>query len=193
MSRRSEKLCTSVGGLIRPIVLATVLLFSTGRSAAAGEVFTGVAAHDVNLGISVCCYEHGADVSLGWRSDPIVSLQHWGDLRLYAFGSANTEGGVAFAAAGAAWRLHLSDTLYLQPALGGAVQSGDADNFQRRPDHLDLGSRLLFEPELSLGYRIAPRWAVEATYVHLSHAQLPGPQNPGLDDLGVRLVYRLAP
>jgi len=160
-------------------------------SASAAEVFAGMAAHDLNLGISVCCYEHGADIQFGVRSDPIVSLNRWGDLRLYAMGSVNTSGGVDFGAAGIAWRLHLTDKLYVQPAIGGAAQDGDADDYQRRPDHLDLGSRVLFEPEFSAGYRLAPRWAAEVYYLHLSHAQLAGPQNPGMDDVGVRLIYRL--
>ena len=157
----------------------------------AAEVFGGVYAHDLNLGISVCCYEHGADLQLGVRSDPIVFLTHFGDLRAYAFGSLNTDGGVDFGAAGFAWRLHLTDKLYVQPGIGAAVQSGDADDYQRRPDHLDLGSRFLFEPEFGIGYRFSPKWAVELSYVHLSHAQLAGPQNPGMDDLGLRLIYRL--
>ena len=174
------------------VVAAVIAAFAmaAGTPVAAAEVFGGVSAHDVNLGIAVCCYEHGADVQFGLRSNPIVSLNRLGDLRVYAMGSVNTEGGVDFAAAGLAWRLHLSQTIYLQPALGAAVQSGDADQFQRSPNRLDLGSRFLFEPELSAGYRLSPRWALELSYLHLSHAQLAGRQNPGLDDLGLRLVYR---
>jgi len=169
-------------------VAAGILRAAQSAPASAAELFGGVFAHDVNLGVSICCYEHGADVMAGARTGPIVSLQGLGELRAYAMGSVNTGGGVDFAAAGLAWRLHLTRTLYVQPALGGAVQDGDADNFQRRPNHLDLGSRLLFEPELSLGWRFAPAWAAELAYIHLSHGQLAGPQNPGMDDLGLRLI-----
>lgn len=158
--------------------------------AAAQEVFAGVYAHDIDLGITVCCYEAGADIELGGRTAPLVDAGKWGQLRLYALGSVNTSGGVDFGAAGAAWRVPLSSRLYLQAGLGGAVQDGDADQFQRRPDHLDLGSRVLFEPEATLGWAFSRRWAAELSYVHLSHAQLAGPQNPGMDDLGARLVYR---
>ena len=35
---------------------------ASGAPAWATEVFGGVYAHDLNLGISVCCYEHGADI-----------------------------------------------------------------------------------------------------------------------------------
>ena len=160
-------------------------------SAHAQEVFAGLYDHDARLGITVCCYEHGADIELGARTAPLAPLRRLGDVRLYGFGSLNTAGGVDFAAAGVAYRLHLGRHLYISPGIGGAVQNGDADQFQRRPDHLDLGSRFLFEPELAIGYSWSPRWAAELSYVHLSHAQLAGPQNPGMDDVGVRLVYRL--
>jgi hypothetical protein len=33
--------------------------------------------------------------------------------------------------------------------------------------------------------------AVEASYIHLSHAKLAGAQNPGLDEVGVRFIFKL--
>ena len=51
-----------------------------------------------------------------------------------------------------------------------------------------LGSRVLFEPELALGWRASERLAVEARWMHISHAQLfDGKQNPGFDMMGLRL------
>jgi lipid A 3-O-deacylase len=177
---------------LRKALLGAALIAASACAGAANaaEVFGGVYAHDVNLGISICCYEHGADIELGVRSSPLVDFQRFGNLRLYALGSVNTDGGVDFGALGAAWRVPVGRRFYLQAGLGAAVQDGDADQFQRRPDHLDLGSRVLFEPEGTLGYIWSPRWATEISYVHLSHAQLAGPQNPGMDDLGIRAVYR---
>jgi lipid A 3-O-deacylase len=162
--------------------------------AGAQEAWLGAFAHDVPVGVALCCFEHGADIQAGLRSGPLVSVPKWGDLRLYALGSANTSGGVPFAAAGAAWRFPLGDTsLYLQPGLGAAVQFGSDAKYQVRPDRLYLGSRVLFEPELSLGWRADRRWTLEASYLHLSHGQLAGRQNPGLDDVGVRAVYTFGP
>jgi lipid A 3-O-deacylase len=57
-------------------------------------------------------------------------------------------------------------------------------------NQLNLGLRVLAELELSAGFQINPRVSVEGTIVHMSHAQLTGPQNPGLDDVGLRLSYR---
>lgn len=158
--------------------------------ARAGEIYAGAFAHDVNLGITRCCYETGADIQLGLRGGPIVSLNRLGDIRLFAQGSVNTNGGVDFASAGLAWRLHLGRQFYFQPALGIALQDGSDAKYQKTNDRLYLGSPILFEPELTLGWRAGDRWSVEATYLHLSHAQLAGRQNPGMDDLGARIVRR---
>ncbi|WP_367120115.1 acyloxyacyl hydrolase [Sphingomonas sp.] len=50
---------------------------------------------------------------------------------------------------------------------------------------------MLFEPELGVGMRLAPRLTAEASLVHLSHGQLFGGQNPGIDNVGVRLNLAL--
>ena len=69
-----------------PLWLAAICLAFDATPAPAAELFAGAFAHDVNLGISVCCYEHGTDVQFGVRSNPIVSLHGFGDLRLYGMG-----------------------------------------------------------------------------------------------------------
>jgi hypothetical protein len=156
----------------------------------AQEAWLGLSTPDARVGIADCCFEHGADVQAGLRTGPLVAAPRFGELRAYALGSANTAGGVPFAAAGAAWRWPAGTSgFYLQPGLGAAVQFGSDARRQLRPNRLYLGSRVLFAPELSVGWRGAGRWGVEATYLHLSHAQLAGRQNPGLDDVGLRIVY----
>ena len=49
----------------------------------------------------------------------------------------------------------------------------------------------MFEPEVGIGVRLAPRITAEASWVHLSHAQLFGKQNPGIDNIGVRVNVSL--
>ena len=57
---------------------------------------------------------------------------------------------------------------------------------------LDLGSRITFEPELAIGYRIGRRAAIEGVLVHLSHARLFNwRQNPGMDSIGLRFTWSL--
>ncbi len=171
-----------IGGWVACALLAA-------RPAAAAEVFGAAAIHDAHVGIAICCFEHGADLQAGVRSAPLAGLLG-GELRGQAFGSVNTAGGVDFAAAGLVLRWPLGGRFYLQPGLGGAVHDGPGQKFQATPDRLYLGSRVLFEPEVSLGWRVSSDLAVEAALIHLSHGRLAGRQNPGLDDVGVRVAYR---
>ena len=60
-----------------------------------------------------------------------------------------------------------------------------------RNDKIDFGSRVLFEPELGIGFDVNRRLSIEASWVHMSHAQLFGRQNPGIDNLGARLTLGL--
>jgi hypothetical protein len=44
---------------------------------------------------------------------------------------------------------------------------------------------------LAVGTHINSRLSIEASWVHMSHAQLFGKENPGIDNLGVRLNVAL--
>jgi hypothetical protein len=169
-------------------LLAAAILAAPG-GASGQEAVAGLFAHDVDIGVSGHSREAGVDEELGLRSGPWVDTGAWGSLRGYVLGSVNDSGGVDFGSAGVAWRWGLPRRLYIQLGLGGAVQDGYADPFQRYPNKLDLGSRFLFEPELMLGWSLAHRWGMELGWVHISNAGI-SKHNPGMDDLGARLVYR---
>jgi len=81
------------------------------------------------------------------------------------------------------------DRFYLRPAIGIAVHTGPDIRWQdgRRTDY---GSRVLFTPEMSIGYRF-DGFSVEASWFHASHAELFSPQNPGHDSFGLRVVKKL--
>jgi lipid A 3-O-deacylase len=175
---------------MRFALLAVAATLFAASPAVATEIYGGLSSHGANWGITICCYEPGPDVQFGLTSSPLKALSKYGDFRVYGLGSVNTRGGVSFGAVGFGYRWHFANRFYFQPAIGGAVQSGDATGYQKTPDKLYLGSRFLFEPQVTLGYEISPKWAVEASWAHISHAQLAGPQNPGLDDVGGRIVYR---
>lgn len=151
-----------------------------------GELFAGAFAHDVSI-VAEGDYEHGAELALGYRTDPLGPLPLIGRPSFYGFGAANTAGGLAYAAVGLSWKF--GDRFYVRPGLGVAVHDGHVGRFQVG-DQLNLGSRVLAELELGAGVRLTPRVSMEASWVHMSHAQLAGPQNPGLDDVGMRLNYR---
>ena len=93
-------------------------------------------------------------------------------------------------AIGVAAKFPLGRQWYVRPGLGIAVHTGSAGHFFRT-DKIAFGSRVLFEPELALGAQISKRVSLEASWVHMSHAQLRGRENPGIDNLGLRLNLAL--
>lgn len=162
---------------------------ATPASADANEMFGGVFAHDVDTPLTFGGFEEGADLQLGWRGAPIRALRAIGAPSPYLFGSLSTAGDTNFAAAGVSWKI--GGRLYLRPGVGVAIHDRDSlivgpDGFRR-----DLGSRILFEPEIGVGYQVSDRVSLEASWVHISQAQLFDRQNPGMDSIGVRLHYRL--
>jgi hypothetical protein len=193
-------------------VLSFVGVLSTGQANAA-EVFAGVYQHDVTflgnfVGLGAAGREHGADLHLGYRTGRLDGLRFLGRPQVHAFVSINSQLKSNFVATGLNWRIGLSDRLYLRPGIGLALTDGKtilpsapqpglplAEQDRRASlyyNRIAFGSRLLFEPELALGYDITPRLAVEASYTHLSNGQIfHKGKNQGLDDAGIRLVWKL--
>jgi hypothetical protein len=172
---------------VKLLVLMSFAIAAALPSAAqAGEVFGGVYVHDVDTPLSRSGVEGGADIQLGWRGGRIGHTP----LQPYVFGALNTAGKTSYAAAGLSAKF--GDAIYVRPGLGLAVHTGSASNFEDPTNgRIDFGSRILFEPEIGVGFRINERTTVEASWVHMSHAQLLGRQNPGIDNFGVRLNLAL--
>lgn len=187
---------------------AVVCLAWTGAAQAA-DLLVGVYAHDVTfigeaIGSGAAGREDGVDLHLGLRSDPIEAL--WGAPQAHAFVSINSENTSNFVAAGLSWPVGITERLYVRPGLGLAYTDGEAglppvnepgltpDEVARRLElyntRIDFGSKLLFQPELSLGYEFTERFAAELSWVHISNAQIfHQGKNQGLDEAGVRLIY----
>jgi hypothetical protein len=173
---------------MKPIRLGAALAFAVAASPAQGqELFGGIYVHDVDTGLTRSGIEEGADLELGWRGDRIRALRAIGAPSPQAFVSLNSAGDTHFAAAGLSWKI--GGRIYLRPGIGLAVHTGPG-RVVPGDGRIDFGSRILFAPEVGIGARVSDRLSVEASWVHLSHAQLFGPQNPGLDTIGVRLNYR---
>ena len=170
----------------------TALIFALAAVAAApanaAEIFGGVLAHDVDTPLTAGGFEDGADFQFGWRGGRIRALAVIGAPSPYVFGSLHSGGDTHVAAAGLSWRI--GGRLFVRPGLGIAIHTRDDDGVANG-FRTDLGSRVLFEPELGVGYRASDRVTVEATWVHVSQAQLFSRQNPGMDSIGVRLSYQL--
>ncbi|HEX8639950.1 MAG TPA: acyloxyacyl hydrolase [Allosphingosinicella sp.] len=156
--------------------------------AQAAELFGGLLAHDVHSRITRGGFEDGVDVQLGWRGGRIGALRVLGSPSPYAFASVAAGAETHFAAAGLSWRI--GRRLFVRPGVGLAVHTRGSRGVVNGL-RTDFGSRILFEPELGLGYQLSERVAIEATWVHLSHAQLFGRQNPGMDSVGMRLSLSL--
>jgi hypothetical protein len=109
----------------------------------------------------------------------------------YLIGSLNARGDTSFAGGGLSWKLG-KGPVYVRPALGLVVQGGPRLRVAVNGRRTDLGSAVLFEPEIALGTRLTDALSVEASWVHVSHARLfNSHQNPGIDMMGVRLVLAL--
>lgn len=152
----------------------------------AGEAFGGVYVHDVDTPLTKSGVEGGADIQLGYRGGRIGHTP----LQPYVFGALNTAGKTSYAAAGLSAKF--GDRVYVRPGLGIAVHTGSARGVDDPTNHrIEFGSRVLFEPEINFGVRMSDRATIEASWVHMSHAQLFGRQNPGIDNFGVRLNFGL--
>jgi lipid A 3-O-deacylase len=163
------------------LTLAAVLA-ALPAAAQAGEVFGGLYAHDVKTPLDKSGIEGGADVQLGYRGGRIGHTP----LQPYAFGALNTAGDTSYAAVGLSAKF--GHSIYIRPGVGLAIHTGSARKFQDPTNNkIDFGSRILFEPEVGVGAQVNSRLSIEASWVHMSHAQLFSRQNPGIDNFGVRL------
>ena len=174
--------------MLKWIAAAIACALATLPSAAsAAEIFGGIYKHDVNSPlVKSGGIESGLDLQIGWRGDRIGRSP----LQPFVMGMLNTAGGTSFAAAGLSAKF--GGRLYLRPALGIAVHTGSSGKFEDPfDDEIEFGSRLLFAPEVAIGVQLSPRISAEASLIHLSHAQLAGRQNPGMDNVGVRVNVAL--
>ena len=168
------------------ICSVTFAAIAAPTAAHAGEFFGGVYVHDVKLPTDKSGIEGGMDFQLGYRGGGIAHTP----LEPYVFGALNTAGKTDYATIGLSAKF--GGALYVRPGLGLAIHTGSARNFEDPSnDKIEFGSRILFEPELGIGTEINDRLSVEASLVHMSHAQIFGRENPGIDNLGVRLNLKL--
>lgn len=168
-------------------VLVGTLAACAATPAFAGEVFGGLFVHDVDTVLTHSGVEGGIDAQIGYRWDPLMNGK---GPQPYLFAAVNSAGETHYAAAGLSFKF--GDKFFIRPGLGIAVHTGSVGNFDHPDhDHIDFGSRILFEPEIGVGFRISDRATIEASWVHMSHAQVLSGQNPGIDNFGARLSWRL--
>lgn len=175
--------------MLRFVILAAAALVPT--AIAAQEAFVGAYVHGVDTPFTFETEEQGVDFVAGYRFPPLTGLSAVGSPAPYLIGSANTRGDTSFAGAGLSWTFG-DGAIYLRPAVGVVVHDGPDYRVGSNGRRTELGSRLLFEPEVALGYRLSDRLALEASWIHISHARLfDAEQNPGIDMWGARLSIGL--
>ena len=167
-------------------LLLVAPLLSFASPARAGELIAGAFVHDVHTPLTKSGQENGIDLQLGWRGGRIEALRFVGAPSPHVYALVNTNGDTSFASAGLSWRI--GGRVYLRPGIGLAIHNGP-DRDDATADRIWFGSRVLFAPELAAGVRLRDRVAIEAAWLHYSHAQLFGHQNPGIDNFGVRLNF----
>jgi len=156
--------------------------------ASAAELFGGLTAHDIDSPLNKGGQEGGVDVQAGIRGGRIKALKFVGSPQPYAFVSISASGGTNLAAAGLSWKI--GGRVFVRPGLGLAIHDRSS-NVVYGNLRGDLGSRILFEPELALGIALSERMTAEAVWVHVSNGGIFDRQNPGMDNVGIRLSYRL--
>jgi lipid A 3-O-deacylase len=81
--------------------------------------------------------------------------------------------------------------MFLALGLGVAVHNGSAlfDTYIPDPNAKELGRRVLFHPNVEIGYRLDEHRSVSVFFEHISNAST-ARRNEGLDTLGIRLGHR---
>lgn len=178
--------------MIRNAFAALAATFaSLSAPAHADEIFGGAYAHAVETPFSLDSGEGGADLQLGVRAKPIKLLKDGTGPAPYAFVSVNTAGDTDFLAAGLAWKFDLGP-VYVRPGVGLSLNNGPKKRVAADGSRTELGSAVLFEPELGVGVALSERGSVEASWVHISGARLfNNEQNPGVDMIGLRVNWRM--
>jgi len=164
----------------------------TPMTASADEVFVGAYIHEVETPFTLRTDESGADIELGYRFEPEENLAFLGRPSPYVIASVNTEGDTSFAGAGLSWKLG-GGPAWVRPGIGLVVHDGPSERYSPVDGkRIDLGSRVLFAPEIAVGIQLSKSLSVEASWVHISHARLFNwGQNPGIDMMGARLTWRV--
>lgn len=177
--------------MIKPLVLAAaVSVCAFAAPTAAGELYGGVYAHAVDTPFTLDTQEDGADLQVGYRFDPILPLAR---IEPYVFGSlATADGATDYVGAGVGRKFALGG-FYVRPGVGLVIHDAPGLRVNSLTGfRTDLGSRVLFAPEIAFGAQVAPRISVEASWVHISNARLfDSQQNPGIDSIGIRANLKL--
>ena len=180
----------------------------------ADEIRIGIMAHGVDVPLSDVNGSKEDGVSI--TGEYIFDTPNWTKWTLgarpYIYGSVNLAGNTSHGGVGLNWRRSFWDRFYAEIGGGFSVHDGTkritlpsqaellnltfeqrtallALIFARRNNEIQFGSRVQFRAQGAIGYKLGDQWSAEFAYEHLSNGQiLGGPENDGLDSLGLRLA-----
>ncbi len=182
----------------------------------ADEIRIGVMAHGVDVPLSDV--NGGKEDGVSITGEYIFDTPNWPrwtlGARPYIYGSVNLAGNTSHGGAGLNWRRSLGGRFYAEIGGGFSVHNGTiridfpssaallaltteerialiTPLYARRDNEIEFGSRVQFRAQGAVGYNLNDQWSAEFAYEHLSNGQiLGGPQNDGLDSLGIRLARK---
>lgn len=178
--------------ILHPLLsICAFAAFTYPAQASAEEIFVGANINGIETPFSADVDEDGVNIQFGIRGEPEKILSFIGSPSLYALASINTQEDTSFIAGGISWHFDLINKVYFRPGIGIAVQDRSGERFRASDGlRIDLGSTVLFEPELVLGLEASKKVSVELTWLHVSHAHIFDRQNPGIDMMGARLAFK---
>lgn len=170
---------------------AACALFGISAPAQAGDGIVD----EVRLGI----YDHNTDL-FGTRHEtdsPDINAEilfkspSWLDWayspRINLGANVNTDDGTSIAYTGLTWTYDFAPAWFVEGSFGGAIHNGETS--KQTASKLDLGCRVMFHENASIGYRVTENSSLMLTVDHMSSASLCSP-NPGLTDIGLRYGFR---
>lgn len=155
------------------------------------EVKIGAQAHDVPYlwsGFNVERY--AVDLNVEAIFSPSVAFLG-GVLRPALGATINFYGDTSKAYLDARWQREFANCMFLGLGIGVAVHNGSTQfgRWLPDPDSKELGRRVLFHPNVEIGYRLDEHRSLSVYFEHISNAST-APRNEGLDTLGIRYGYR---
>jgi lipid A 3-O-deacylase len=108
--------------------------------------------------------------------------------RPHVGGSVNFAGQTSFAYAGLTWSFDITERVFIEGSLGGAVHNGSTDPFDGRVDRAALGCSPLFREAGAVGVKLSNNWRLMALVEHMSNGGACS-DNRGLTNIGARFGY----
>ncbi len=183
--------------MFRYVIVCVALLLAGVAGVARAEGLGPIS--ELRLGL------YGHDI--GWDSDSFETVAGTGEVlfrrppwqfhnpfvdfvltpRPHIGGVVTGDSGANFGYAGLTWDLMIFGPVFAEIGLGGVIHDGETDG--GKPNEKDLGSRVLFHQQISVGAAVTEAIRIMATFQHISNAGFVD-SNPGLNVAGLRVGYK---